>query len=92
MCKEYCGRETNVITIELDEPILTENGYNIHEVILMDENKRLRELLAEAIHALQGVAEYDTDPEKSWTITKEACRDSLENIAVGLKELGHERE
>jgi len=92
MCKEYCGRETNVITIELDEPILTENGYNIHEVILMDENKRLRELLAEAIHALQGVAEYDTDPEKSWTITKEACRVSLENIAVGLKELEHERE
>lgn len=92
MCKKFCGRETNVITIELDKPILTENGYNIHEVILMDENKRLRELLAEAIHALQGVAEYDTDPDKSWTITKEACRDSLENIAVGLKELEHERE
>ncbi len=92
MCKEFCGRETNVITIELDKPILTENGYNIHEVILMDENKRLRELLAEATHALQCVAEYDIDPDKSWTITKEACRDSLENIAVGLKELEHERE
>ena len=59
---------------------------------LEEENKRLRELLAEAIHALQGVAEYDTDPDKSWTITKETCRDSLENIAVGLKELEHERE
>jgi hypothetical protein len=49
-------------------------------VRLLDENERLREKVDEAAHALQGVAEYDSDPEKSWTLTKEACRDALTSL------------
>jgi hypothetical protein len=42
------------------------------------------ELLREARESLQGVAEYDTDPDKSWTFTKEACRDALVHIDAAL--------
>ncbi len=52
----------------------------------MTENEKLRALLAEAQSALQGVAEYDTDPDKSWTLTKAACREAQESIAAALAE------
>ena len=47
MCKEYCGYETNVVTINLEKPLITESGYNMHEVMLMDQNRELIELLKE---------------------------------------------
>jgi hypothetical protein len=47
-------------------------------------NTKLLDLLREARESLQGVAEYDTDPDKSWTFTKEACRDALVHIDAAL--------
>jgi hypothetical protein len=52
----------------------------------MTENEKLRALLVEARDALQGVAEYDTDPDKSWTLTKAACREAQESIDAALAE------
>jgi hypothetical protein len=52
----------------------------------MTENEKLLELLKEAQAALQGVAEYDTDPDKSWTLTKAACREAQESIDAALAE------
>jgi hypothetical protein len=49
------------------------------------EIERLRAALTEAQAALQQVAEYDSDPYKSWTLTKEACRDALLAIREAVK-------
>ena len=51
----------------------------------MSEEK-LRALLAEARVALQGVAAYDANPDVSWTLTKEDCRDALDRIDAALAE------
>ena len=50
------------------------------------ENEKLRALLAEARVALQGVAAYDANPDVSWTLTKEDCRDALDRIDAALAE------
>jgi len=52
----------------------------------MTENEKLRALLAEARVALQGVAAYDANPDVSWTLTKEDCRDALDCIDAALAE------
>ena len=52
----------------------------------MTENEKLRALLAEARVALQGVAAYDANPDVSWTMTKEDCRDALDRIDAALAE------
>jgi chromosome segregation ATPase len=52
----------------------------------MTENEKLRALLAEAQVALQGVAAYDANPDVSWTLTKEDCRDALDRIDAALAE------
>jgi len=52
----------------------------------MSDVENLRALLAEARVALQGVAAYDANPDVSWTLTKEDCRDALDHIDAALAE------